>query len=83
MSDNVHSLWGAAPPIPQVVPSVVEKLEYLLARAQEGRLVGFAYSWISEDGHGQFGWAGVGDRDRMIAGVTRLQHDLLAVDLKE
>ena len=61
---NVHSLWGAAPPVPEVVPSVVEKLEEMLAQAKEGRLIGFAFAWLSGTGHGQFGWVGTADRDR-------------------
>lgn len=77
---NVLSLRGAAPPVPQIVPSVVEKLEELLARARDGHLVGFAFACLSPQGHGHFGWAGIAERDLMIANVARLQHDMMATD---
>lgn len=77
---NVVSLRGSAPPVPTVVPAVVEKLEDLLDRAKSGFCVGLLYVAIDPAAGTIFGRCGIADRESMIVGAARLSFDLLADD---
>lgn len=77
---NVLSLHGAAPPVPTVCPSVVEKLEELLERARNGNVVGFAYLAVDPYGMTMFGRCGMAPVESLIAGTARLHHSILADD---
>lgn len=74
---NVASLFGCAPPVPQVVPDVVERLEKLLSEARDGAIVGLAYVRIASAANVGTGWVGTADRHRLIAGAGILHHRML------
>lgn len=80
MSDKVTSLHGAAPPIPQIEPRVMARIEELTQRAKDGQVVGLAWVAVDPFGGAIYGRAGTAEADRMIAGVSRLLHDMLADD---
>lgn len=75
---KVVSLYGAAPPIPQVIPEVVERLTELLARAKDGQLVGIAWVAVDPQGGTLYSHDGAADADRLIASTARLYHGMLA-----
>jgi hypothetical protein len=78
MNDKVTSLFGAAPPIAQVEPRVVARLEGLLALARDGQICGIAWVAVDPFGGTKYGRAGSAEADRMIASTARLFHDMLA-----
>lgn len=75
---SVASLFGAAPLIPQQVPEVVSRLEYLLARARDGLILGFAHAAVESSGTIDWGWTGKAEVQRMQAAVGRLNHSIFS-----
>jgi hypothetical protein len=60
----------------QVVESVVERLEEVLAAAREGRIVSVAIATISVDGSLGSAWSETDDFGKLVGAVARLQHRL-------
>ena len=80
-TDNVVSLFGATPPVPRAIPSVIEQLNGMLRLARDGHIHGFAYAYADDSGGTAWGWAGNADADRMLAAVARLNHAIVASDV--
>lgn len=79
---NVVSLFGTAPPVPQVNDDVIERLNYLLRLAKDGQICGLAYAAIEPSGTHQRGWCGNAEIGRMISAVALLNHRLLSRHLE-
>ena len=62
------------------VPSIIEKLEELLAEARDGKVQAFAFAAIDENGFQQYTWRGEAKVSYMIAAVSRLWHNLMTAD---
>lgn len=73
-NDNVVALRDA--PIPgKPVEILVECLEDLLARAQAGEIIGFAYAVTEPAGATATGWRGAdGTRHPLCSAIAVLQH---------
>ncbi len=80
---QVVSLFGSAPPVPHVVPEVVEGLEDILRMARDGLVVGFAYATVEANGNVGTGWRGTADRHRLIHSVDYLHHRMLCAEAED
>lgn len=80
---KVVGIYGAIPAAGEPVADVVEYLEFLLKEAKRGGITGIATAWIGA-AHGiHTQWCGVADSHAMVAGVTMLQHRVLAAKLAD
>ena len=75
---NVVSLDGGAPPIPRVVPEIIDALQGLTVDAKDGKIVGLAFVAIDASGSWQGRWMGDTRMSQMTGIVGRLQHDMVA-----
>jgi hypothetical protein len=83
LQNNVVSLFGAEIHHPKADDEVVEKLRELLAKAESGSLIGFAFVEVDAAGNAPFGWVGKAEAQRLITGIARLNHRALSVSLQE
>jgi len=74
---KVVSLRGAAIPIPERHPDVVEELSRFLTEARDGNIVGVGLFVVRPNGHTTTSWVGSADRHTMIAGVSILHHRMM------
>ena len=78
---NVASLFGQAVPGPaEADPEIVERLEYLLARAKGGVLTGFAHAGVEANGWIDHGWVGKVNMAMLLGATARLFHRMLKRD---
>jgi len=74
---KVVSLRGAAIPIPERRPEVIEELSNFLSEARDGNIVGVGLFVIRPNGHITTSWAGNAEKHSMIAGVSMLHHRMM------
>jgi len=82
MRRKVVSLRGAAIPIPERQPAVIEELSDFLKEARAGNVAGVGIFVVRPNGHITTSWAGPAEKHSMIAGVNLLHHRMMkaAVD---
>lgn len=85
---TVLVLPGAACPIAErgAVPSVVERIEQLLALAREGRIRALGYAFVDREGAAFSGTVSAQDEPNglgLIAAVTFLHHEIVADKLAD
>ncbi len=70
---NVATLFGASTfhPNPEPDAEIIERLEFLMTLARDGRLLGFHYACVERGGHLSGGTVGAADKHSMLAAVTR------------